>query len=74
MNDLDAAAPLEIPEFCKLVRMGKSSFFRHAAAGLIPIIKIGRKTLVPREAALRIAREGLPVNPPGRTKGGTRTA
>jgi len=43
---------LPVQEFCRQYSMSKASFFRHQARGTGPaVVKVGRRTLVPAQAA-----------------------
>lgn len=44
---------LSVREAAKLLRVGKGTAYNLAAEGLIPVLRVGRRILVPREALLR---------------------
>lgn len=44
---------LTVREAAKVLRIGKGTAYALAAEGLIPVLRVGRRILVPREALLR---------------------
>lgn len=44
---------LTVREAAKVLRIGKGTAYTLAGEGLIPVLRVGRRILVPREALLR---------------------
>lgn len=44
---------LTVREAAKLLRVGKGTAYELAAEGLIPVLRVGRRILIPREALVR---------------------
>jgi len=42
-----------VPQFCETFQTGKTRTYEEIKAGRLPIVKIGRKTLIRHEAAVR---------------------
>ena len=62
------------PDVCQILGIGKNSAYRLARAGVLPVLRVGRRLLVPRRAleqllsdpeALRRVQQGLVEAPPG---------
>ena len=51
---------LSIPEAAKVLGIGRSAAYEAARTGEIPVIRIGRRLLVPKYALDRILKEGSP--------------
>ena len=55
ISDHSRAAPvrraLSIPEFCKAYGLSRSTVYRMMAEGTLPSVKIGKRRLVPVDAA-----------------------
>lgn len=54
-----AELALRVKDFCARIGISRSTFWKHARAGKIRVIKIGSRVLVPADEAQRVAREGL---------------
>lgn len=54
---------LNIVEAAKLLGIGRNLCYDRVKTGEIPVIKIGRRFLVPRRALERLLEQGQPVTP-----------
>jgi excisionase family DNA binding protein len=59
---------LTIEETAKLLGIGRQLAYDKAKTGEIPVIKIGRRLLVPRCALERLLEQGQVVSPPHAVK------
>lgn len=48
-----------VPEFCRRVGIGHSTFWKHHKLGKICTIQFGRRTLVPADEVARLLKEGV---------------
>ena len=53
---------LTIEETAKLLGIGRQLAYERAKTGEIPVIKIGRRLVVPRRALERLLEQGRPVS------------
>ena len=53
---------LTIEETAKLLGIGRNLAYDRVKTGEIPVIKIGRRLLVPRRALEKLLEEGKPLN------------
>ena len=57
----DERLTLSIPEAAKVLGIGRNLCYARVKTGEIPIIKIGRRLLVPRKALERLLEQGQVV-------------
>lgn len=67
MTNQEAVAPrvFSKAEFASQFNLGRSTVDRIISHGLIKVIHLGARTVIPREECDRIARDGLPKIPRG---------
>ena len=58
----DERLTLTIEETAKLLGIGRQLAYERAKTGEIPVIKIGRRLVVPRRALERLLEQGRPVS------------
>lgn len=54
---MSARVVYTVPQFCETFQTGKTRTYEEIKAGRLPIIKVGRKTLIRHEAAVRWLKE-----------------
>jgi excisionase family DNA binding protein len=57
---------LSVEEAARLLGIGRNLCYDRVKTGEIPVIKIGRRLLVPRHALERLLEHGQTVSPPHR--------
>jgi excisionase family DNA binding protein len=68
-SSADAIKNYSVKEFCALVGIGRSTFWKYQRQGKIGHIRVGKRVLVPHAEAVRFASVGLgPWTPPPRKK------
>lgn len=65
----DERLTLSITETSKLLGIGRQLCYDRVKVGEIPVIKIGRRLLVPRQALEKMLQEPKPTNPDDFTNG-----
>jgi excisionase family DNA binding protein len=50
-RELDLCLAFDIKTFCLAYAIGRSTVYKEIAAGRLPIRKVGKRTLIPAEAA-----------------------
>jgi excisionase family DNA binding protein len=55
----DAPLAYRVKAFCERLQISQATFFKHAKAGKITTIRVGKRRLVPAEEVARILREGV---------------
>ncbi len=59
----DKRLTLSVEETAKLLGIGRNLCYDRVKTGEIPVIKIGRRLLVPRRALEKLLEQGQPVTP-----------
>ena len=59
---------LSVEEAAKVLGIGRNLCYERVKTGEIPVIRIGRRLLVPRRALERLLEQGQPVTPGHSTK------
>jgi len=54
---------LKVEEAAKLLGIGRNLAYDRVKTGEIPVIKVGRRLLVPRRALEKLLEQGQPVTP-----------
>jgi len=58
----DERLTLSVPEAAKLLGIGRNLCYDRVKTGEIPVIKIGRRLLIPKKALERLLEEPHPLN------------
>jgi len=58
-QDLCAEGLLTVPEVANFLRVSRATIYLMVGRGEFPVVKLGKRTLLPRAAVVRRAAEGL---------------